>query len=182
MSMFFPDSYVPSVFEVDFKRLYEDGYRAILFDVDNTLVPHGAHGDDRAKAFFASLRDIGYKTLILSNNAEPRVKSFKEEVGATDYIYKANKPARSGYIRAMEMLGTDRTNTLFCGDQIFTDIWGANRSGIRTIMTRPILKWREEPQIILKRFAEAVVLFFYKTKVVLSGEKLPAPMKKDPSD
>ncbi len=178
MSMFFPDSYVDSLFEVDFQTLFDEGYRGIVFDVDNTLVPHGAHGDERAIAFFKKLRDIGYVTLLLSNNAEPRVKSFKEEVGATDYIYKANKPARSGYIKAMEMLGTDRSTTLFCGDQIFTDIWGANRSGIRTIMTKPVIKWREEPQIILKRLVEAVVLAVYRIKVLVSGEANPVPMIK----
>lgn len=181
MSVFFPDSYVDSLFEVDFTALYNEGYRGVIFDVDNTLVPHGAHGDERAIAFFKYLRDIGFVTLLLSNNGEPRVKSFKEEVGATGYIYKAGKPKRSGYEKAMEMLGTDRDTTLFCGDQIFTDIWGANISGIRTIMTKPVLKWREEPQIILKRFAEAIVLFAYKIKVTFTGEKYPAPIKKDSS-
>ncbi len=79
----FPDSYVDNVFDVDFETLYEQGYRGIIFDVDNTLVPHGAHADERAEKFFKRLRDIGYGTLLLSNNKEPRVKSFKEEVGAT---------------------------------------------------------------------------------------------------
>lgn len=175
--MLFPDSYVDSLFEVDFKKLYDEGYRGIIFDVDNTLVPHGAHGDDRAIEFFNYLRDIGYVTLLLSNNAEPRVKSFKEEVGATDYIYKANKPAKSGYKKAMEKLGTDESSTLFCGDQIFTDICGANISGIRSIMTKPILKWKEEPQIILKRFVEALVLLVYRIKVMAVGEKAPVPMR-----
>ncbi len=76
------------------------------------------------------------------------------------------------------MLGTDEKSTLFCGDQIFTDIWGARRSGIRSIMTKPIEKWKEEPQIILKRFVEAVVLLFYKIKVAISGEYDPVPMLK----
>ena len=179
MIKWFPDSYVDSLFEVDFEALYRQGYRGILFDVDNTLVPHGAHADKRAMDFFERLRGIGFVTLLLSNNGKPRVESFCNEVGATGYIYKAKKPAARGYERAMDILGTDRDTTLFCGDQIFTDIWGARRAGIRTIMTKPILKWREEPQIILKRFAEAVVLFFYRIRVHYRGENLPVPMIKN---
>ena len=176
MIIWFPDSYVASIYSVDFKKLYDEGYRGIIFDVDNTLVHHGAHADERAKKFFEYLRTIGYVTLLLSNNAEPRVQSFKEEVGATAYIYKANKPGKRGYEKAMDMLGTDTDTTLFCGDQIFTDIWGAKRCGIRTIMTKPVKKWREEPQIVLKRFAEAIVLLFYKIRVSIKGESAPAPL------
>ena len=172
----FPDSYVDSVYEVDFKRLYDEGYRGVIFDVDNTLVPHGAHADERAILFFKKLRGLGFGTILLSNNGEDRVKSFKEEVGATAYIYKAHKPSVAGYKKAVETLGTTEAETLFCGDQIFTDIWGANRSGIRTIMTKPVLKWREEPQIILKRFLEAVVLFFYNIATRIGGERRPAPL------
>ena len=179
MTGFFPDSYVNSLFEVDFKKLYDEGYRGIVFDVDNTIVPHGAHADERAEKFFEKLRDIGYATILLSNNAEPRVKSFCEEVGASGYIYKANKPAKSGYLRAVDMMGITPEQTLFCGDQIFTDIWGANSAGIRSIMTKPILKWHEEPQIILKRFLEAIVLFFYGIKVSVSGERSAVPLLQD---
>ena len=63
----------------------------------------------------------------------------------------------------MEILGTDTGNTLFVGDQIFTDVYGANRAGIRTILVKPIHP-KEEIQIVLKRYLEKIVLFFYKRK------------------
>ncbi len=56
---------------------------------------------------------------------------------------------------------TDASNTLFVGDQIFTDIWGANLAGIRTVLVKPINP-KEEIQIIIKRYPEKIVLFFYK--------------------
>ena len=59
---------------------------------------------------------------------------------------------------------TDQTNTIFIGDQIFTDIYGANRAGIRTILVKPIHP-KEEIQIVLKRYLEKIVLFFYKRKL-----------------
>ena len=50
---FFPDQYVASTYVIDFEKLYEEGVRGLIFDIDNTLVPHGAPADERAKALFA---------------------------------------------------------------------------------------------------------------------------------
>ena len=96
---------------------------------------------------------------FLSNNDEARVAGFNEKLGAK-YIYKAGKPSAKGYIKAMDLMGTDRKNTMFVGDQIFTDIWGANNAGIRCVLVQPIAK-HEEIQIVLKRIPEKLVLHFY---------------------
>ena len=158
---FYPDDYVSSVYSIDFDALYSQGYRGIIFDIDNTLVPHGAPATPQARQLFRRLLHTGFKTLVLSNNKEPRVKSFAQAVKATAYIHKANKPAKAGYKKAMKLMGTNTENTLFVGDQLFTDIWGAKRTGIKSILVEPVQKWHEEPQIILKRLPEALVLFFY---------------------
>lgn len=78
-----------------------------------------------------------------------------------NYIYKAGKPGIKNYQAAMVKMGSDEKNTLFVGDQLFTDIWGANRAGIYSILVRPIDK-KEEIQIVLKRYLEKMVLYFYK--------------------
>lgn len=158
----YPDEYLDSAYEIEFDRFYEEGYRGIIFDVDNTLVPHGAPADERAASLFAHLKELGYQCCLLSNNKEPRVKMFNDVV-QVKYIFKAGKPKVSGYRQAMELMGTDAGNTLFVGDQIFTDVYGANRAGIRTILTRPIHP-KEEIQIVLKRYLERVVLFFYQRR------------------
>ena len=115
---------------------------------------------ERAKKLFAHLKELGFSCCLLSNNKEPRVKMFNDDV-QVQYIFKAGKPKCFGYEKAMERMGTDRSNTLFVGDQIFTDIYGANRIGIRTIMVRYIHP-KEEIQIVLKRKLEKIVLFFYR--------------------
>ena len=97
--------------------------------------------------------------MLLSNNKEPRVKMFNDAVQVS-YIYKAGKPKAKNYRKAMEQMGTDETNTLFVGDQIFTDVYGANRAGIRSILVKPIHP-KEEIQIVLKRYLERIVLHFY---------------------
>ena len=156
---FYPDEIQDSAYEIDYEQLYEQGYRGLLFDIDNTLVPHGAPADDRAKALFAHLKGIGFKSCFLSNNQIERVSSFNKDVGET-FIEDAHKPSVKNYRKAMEMLGTDTSNTIFIGDQLFTDIYGAKRAGIRNILVKPIDP-KEEIQIVLKRYLEKIVLYFY---------------------
>ena len=157
---FFPDEYVVSTYVIPFERLYEEGYRGVIFDIDNTLVPHGAPADERAKRLFQRLREIGFESCLLSNNQKKRVEMFNQEI-QTHYIYNALKPARKNYLHAMEIMGTDQANTLFVGDQLFTDVYGAKRAGIRNILVKPINP-KEEIQIVLKRYLEKIVLHFYK--------------------
>lgn len=160
LKCFYPDYDVESAYEIDYEGLYRQGIRGVIFDVDNTLVPHGAPADERAVALFERLREIGYDAVLLSNNKEPRVKSFNEQVKAK-YIFKAGKPGRAGYEKAMEMMKTDISTTIFVGDQLFTDVWGAKRLGIQNFLVKPIHP-KEEIQIVLKRFLEKIVLYFYK--------------------
>jgi len=158
----YPDAYVHSTYGIDFKGLYEEGYRGVIFDIDNTLVPHGAPADKRAEDFFAQLKEIGFSYVLLSNNKEARVKVFNENIGAK-YIFKAAKPMPKNYRKAMELMGCNSDNTIFVGDQIFTDVMGANIAGIRTFLVEPIDP-KEEIQIVLKRYLEKIVLFFYKRR------------------
>ena len=113
--------------------------------------------------------------MLLSNNKEPRVKMFNDAV-RVNYIYKAGKPKPAGYRRAMEVLGTDTSNTIFVGDQIFTDVCGANLAGIRTILVKPNHP-NEEIQIVLKRRLEAIVLLFYRLHCKIVKPKYPSARK-----
>ena len=167
--MFFPDRYVASTYVIDFEQLYEEGYRGLIFDIDNTLVPHGAPADKRAAALFDRLKSIGFRCCLISNNQEPRVKMFNQDIGV-DYVYNAHKPSTKNYVRAMEIMGTDKENSLFIGDQLFTDVWGAKRAGIRNILVRPIHP-KEEIQIVLKRYLERIVLHFYKKSLKKGNQR-----------
>jgi HAD superfamily phosphatase (TIGR01668 family) len=166
LERFYPDIMADSAYELNYQNWYNMGYRGIIFDIDNTLVPHGAPADDRAIALFEKLRHIGFKTILMSNNKEPRVKSFADMVGSP-YIFNAGKPGLRSYEKAMELMQTNADTTFFVGDQLFTDIWGAKRLHIPTIRVNPIHP-KEEIQIVLKRKLEAVVLYFYRKE--RSGE------------
>ena len=162
LELFYPDLYLDSAYQIDFGEYYRKGYRGIIFDIDNTLVPHGAPADARSIELIGRLKEMGFGVVFLSNNKEPRVKMFNDAVHA-EYIYKAGKPGKKGYLKAMEMMGTERKTTLFVGDQLFTDVWGARNTGIFSILVHPIDK-KEEIQIVLKRYLEKIVLAFYRRK------------------
>lgn len=156
---FYPDEYLDSTYSIDFEKLKAEGYRGILFDIDNTLVPHGAPADERALRLFAHLRELGMDSCLISNNQLPRVKPFAEAVG-TKFIENAHKPGVKNYKKAMERMNCTPADALFVGDQLFTDVYGAKRAGMRTILVKPIHP-KEEIQIVLKRYLEKIVLYFY---------------------
>ena len=180
MGFLFPGEYLDSTYVINFDKLYNEGYKAVIFDVDNTLVPHGAPADERAISLFAHLKELGYSCMLLSNNKEPRVKMFNDAVNV-NYIYKANKPSPKNYRKAMEIMGTTTENTLFVGDQIFTDVMGANIAGIRTILVKPIHP-KEEIQIVLKRIPEKPILLLFKLKNKLFGSKYESSVKAKNND
>ena len=159
---FYPTIYAESAYIVDFQTLYEKGYRVLILDVDNTLVPHGAPADERAVAFFQKVQGIGFRTCIISNNHEPRIKPFAEKVGSS-FIFDAGKPAKKGFQKAMKLCGGTLENTIFMGDQLFTDVWGAKLTGIKSILVKPI-DAKEEIQIVVKRKLEKLWLSRYDRK------------------
>ena len=64
----------------------------------------------------------------------------------------------------MEIMGTDKENTLFVGDQLFTDVWGAKREpGFIIFLVKPIHP-KEEIQIVLKRYLEKIVSVIFTRK------------------
>lgn len=157
--IFYPHEYVESVFSIDYKKLYDKGYRAIIFDIDNTLVPHGKDSTKEVDELFRHIQSIGLKTLLLSNNSEERIQRFLKNIDSL-YIYDAQKPDVTNYLKAVEMLQIRKEEAVFVGDQIFTDVFGANRSGIASILVQYIRR-KDETKIGIRRNLEKVILKFY---------------------
>ena len=143
---FYPSEYYTSTYVIDFAEYYKKGYRGILFDIDNTLVPHNAPATEEAIRLIQKLKEIGFGICLVSNNKEPRVAEFNKPLDVK-YIYKAGKPKRTGYQKAMQLLGTDT----------------ANNTGITSLLVMPIDK-KEEIQIVLKRIPEKWILHSYLKK------------------
>lgn len=160
LQIFYPKRIAQSSYVIDYEKLYQEGFRGILFDIDNTLVEHGADASERAIKLFSRLKRIGFQTCLISNNSDERVRRFNAKIN-TNYIHKANKPSTRNYIKATKIMGTRIDNTIFVGDQLFTDVYGANRIGMMTYLVKPIHP-KEEIQIVLKRKLERIVLHYYR--------------------
>ena len=126
---FYPSCRVKNVFQIDYEELYENGYRGILFDIDNTLVHHGDDSTEVIDNLFQRIHQTGLKTVMLSNNSEDRIKRFIRNID-TLYVADAGKPNISGYLKAVELLHLQKSECICVGDQIFTDIYVANKCGI----------------------------------------------------
>lgn len=167
--MIYPKEEFGSAYQIPYEAYYDKGYRAIIFDIDNTLVPHGAPADERARKLCGKLKEIGFQICFLSNNRTKRVAPFAEALGAK-YISNAGKPFRRGYQQAGNILQVDQDKILFVGDQVLTDIVGANRMGYYSILVGPVSR-REGFFIVVKRLLERMSIFFYRKSRKYKGDR-----------
>ncbi|MBR2592302.1 MAG: HAD family hydrolase, partial [Oscillospiraceae bacterium] len=117
--IFYPNAEEVSAYKIRYHMLAEAGYRGLIFDIDNTLVPHGAPATEESIALFGYIHSLGLRTCLVSNNKEPRVAPFAEAMDS-DYVTMAHKPMPSGYRKACRIMGTDPAETIVVGDQLFT--------------------------------------------------------------
>ena len=127
------------IYELSGEALARRGFRLLLADLDNTLVPYGVPlPDEKLKAWRDELAAHGVTLFILSNNRhESRPRIFAEALDVP-YIGRAGKPKTSSFVKAMEQMGVTRERTAIVGDQVFTDVLGGNRAGVSAILVEPI--------------------------------------------
>ena len=131
----------------------------MIFDIDNTLVPHGVPADERAIELFERLHKMGFSTCLLSNNKEKRVRLFNRKIGAYAF-WRSGKPGTKGLKKAMRAMGCTARETAVVGDQVFTDVWCGHRAGALSVMTAPICG-RDQFITKIKRPLEKIVMMMY---------------------
>jgi HAD superfamily phosphatase (TIGR01668 family) len=105
------------------------------------------------------LKEAGIKAAFVSNNGRERVETFNKDLGNIAY-YKAKKPFAGKIKRAMREMGVEKNETLFMGDQIFTDVLAARFSGIRAALVPPI-KDKTDALTRFKRLLERPIMKRY---------------------
>ena len=138
MSIFRPKEKLNIFTDLDIPAYREKGFDTVLLDVDNTIaVPNTGSCDDRARKFIEDLKAAGFKVVIFSNNNEKRVKMFLGDMD-TDCWHLALKPLPFSYWAVCKKMNTTPSKTIVMGDQLITDILGANLSGCHGIYCRQL--------------------------------------------
>lgn len=135
-----PDHYVKSIYDIDIQALHKRGIRAMITDLDNTLVEWDRpNATPKLIQWLKSLEENGWLVTIISNNKQDRVESFARPL-QLPFIYKARKPLSKSFKQAIITMGVKREETVVVGDQLLTDVFGGNRLGFHTIMVVPVSK------------------------------------------
>jgi hypothetical protein len=156
-----PDLFCPNLDALDFPALFQDGYRLVLIDVDNTLARHGSFkADAYARRAIRNATEAGFSCRIISNAGNRRIQAYAATL-EIPYIAWAKKPSIRAILQACRSAGVETAKAIMIGDQILTDVVSAHRAGCFAVLVHP--RYHQEAlHIRLKRFVERLVFWRYK--------------------
>jgi len=152
-----PDWQLRSVLDIDLDRLQKMNRKNLIFDLDNTLT--GWNSYDIPPEIENWMRDVkgrAFQVMILSNNDRERIAAVADRL-EIPFMERAGKPKKGSYLQAVRKLGVPKNQVAMIGDQIFTDVFGANRVGLFTILVDPMDK-KEYWGTKISRFFEYTVM------------------------
>lgn len=161
---FFPDMLADRVQDIELDKLKAANIKGLILDIDNTLVPsHMKEADQNAVQWIERVKEAGLQVCIVSNASKKRVIKFNEKLKLYAF-HRAFKPSSKAFVKALDKMGIKPQEAAVVGDQIFTDVYGANKLNMYSILVKPIHK-SEFFFVRLKRFPEKFVLARYKEKI-----------------
>lgn len=138
MNNFVPDMYQKSIYHIDYDKLQDNGIKCLLIDLDNTCVPYkDKEPNKKLIDLFETLKDMDFKIIIFSNALKGRIKPFKDVLNV-DCLARANKPYKKNFLKVIKLFNYDLSEVAIIGDQLYTDILGGNKVGIKTILVNPM--------------------------------------------
>lgn len=118
--------------------LAENGIKGVLTDLDSTLVEHDCPDPTAELLLWVdTMKTAGIPICIVSNNRTRRTAPFARKIGV-GYLCNSWKPHKAALRIALSVIGCDENNSVFIGDQLYTDIKGAERMGMRSVLVKPI--------------------------------------------
>ncbi|NLI91838.1 MAG: YqeG family HAD IIIA-type phosphatase [Peptococcaceae bacterium] len=146
-----------SLQDIPVEDLLAKGIRGLLLDLDNTVAPWNDKSLTREVIdWFEKIKKAGIRACIVSNNQRPDRVSAVADVLGIFYVYKASKPRKKAFYSGLDTLGLQSTEVAVIGDQLFTDVFGGNRLGMKTILVSPIDE-KEFAGTKVLRFMERIV-------------------------
>lgn len=166
---FMPDIYQKSIFSINYNKLKASGIKCLVFDLDNTISPITVNvPDKKTKELFVKLKSLGFKCLILSNSGKRRVEPFKNAL-SIDAGFSSRKPKSDKYLKIMNNYNFNPNQIAVVGDQLLTDVYGANKVGITSILVNQ-MGAKDFKKSFLNRIIESVILrSFYKRDLLIKG-------------
>ena len=161
---FYPKAYLNGVKEITIDFLNKNNIKALILDVDNTILDFDKNIPAGVENWCEDLKKQGIKMCILSNSNQ------KEKVGMVagklnlPYFYLGTKPLKRGFRKAIKLLEEKEENIAAVGDQIFTDVIGANRCKLFSILVKPIAEKDLLVTRIKRPLENMIVKRYLKTK------------------
>jgi HAD superfamily phosphatase (TIGR01668 family) len=138
MDNFIPDMYQKSIYHIDYDKLRDNGIRCLLLDLDNTCVPYkDKEPNKKLIDLFEMLKDMDFKLIIFSNATKKRIYPFKRVLNV-DCLARAGKPGKRSFLKVLKLFNFQLSDVAIIGDQLYKDILGGNRVGIKTILVNPM--------------------------------------------
>ena len=157
----YPKSYFEKVTDISPEFLKENKIQGLILDVDNTLIDFDRNLLKGIDDWYKKMRENNIKCMILSNsNKQDKIKMVADSIGIP-YIFFSTKPLKRGFIKAQKELELPNENIAVVGDQIFTDVIGANRCKMFSILVKPIAE-KDIWITLLKRPIENAIKNRYK--------------------
>lgn len=160
----YPKKYFEKITDIDTKFLIKNNIKALILDVDNTLIDIEKNMIEGLEQWICSMKQNGIRFYILSNsNNGNKVKKIAKKIDI-DYFYFGMKPLKHGFRKIQKILKIDSKHIGVVGDQIFTDVLGANRCKMFSILVKPISE-KDIWITVLKRPIENKIIENYKRKI-----------------
>lgn len=166
MDLFIPDVYQKSIYTINYLKLQQSGIRCLIFDLNNTIAPKQVDVPSKElQDLFAYLQGLKFKLVILSNAKKSRVAPFKEKLNV-DAAFRSGKPKKKKFQRILNLYHFQVHEVACIGDEILTDIYGANRMGFTSILVNPISN-QENGLTQVSRFLERFLNRYFIKKNIL---------------
>lgn len=157
LEFFKPTWMVHSIYSISPEQLKSQGIKAVLVDLDNTLIAwNQLEATEDSLRWIKKIKESGLKVMILSNNSGGRIQKVAE-ILEVEYVARSMKPMTGAFKQAEKKLGLTADEMVMVGDQLITDILGANRYQLRSILVKPLLAsdaWNTK----LNRFIEMKIM------------------------
>lgn len=168
LDYFIPDIYAQSIYTINYKKLKKNGIKCLLFDLDNTIAPYKVtEPDQKIKELIARL-EADFKVIIVSNSGKNRLRPFKEKLNV-DVAFSSKKPLKTKYKKILSLYKFKIDEVACIGDQLLTDILGANRMGFTSILVNRVAKYEMLPTRVNRFIEKRILKKLAKKNILVSG-------------